>query len=34
VLVKGDKFFVTRERESWKDLIRGESIPEFVKEAD
>jgi diaminopimelate decarboxylase len=34
VLVKGDKFYVTRERESWRDLIRGESIPEFVKEAD
>jgi diaminopimelate decarboxylase len=34
VLVKGDKFYVTRERESWKDLIRGESIPEFVKEAE
>jgi diaminopimelate decarboxylase len=34
VLVRGDKFYVTRERESWRDLIRGESIPEFVKEAD
>jgi diaminopimelate decarboxylase len=34
VLVKGNKFFVTRERESWKDLIRGESIPEFVKDED
>jgi diaminopimelate decarboxylase len=34
VLVRGDRFYVTRERESWRDLIRGESIPEFVKEAD
>ncbi len=33
VLVKDDKFFITRERESWKDLIRGESLPEFVKGA-
>lgn len=34
VLVRDDRFYVTRERESWRDLIRGESIPEFVKEAD
>jgi diaminopimelate decarboxylase len=33
VLVKEDQFYVTRERESWKDLIRGESMPEFVKGA-
>jgi diaminopimelate decarboxylase len=30
VLVSGDRFYVTRERESWADLVRGESIPEFV----
>ncbi len=33
VLVSGNRFHVTRERESWADLTRGESIPEFVKEA-
>lgn len=33
VLVAGDRFEVTRERESWADLVRGESIPEFVKGA-
>jgi diaminopimelate decarboxylase len=33
VLVSNDRFYVTREREAWKDLIRGESIPEFVKGA-
>ncbi len=30
VLVSGDRFYVTRERESWADLIHGESIPDFV----
>jgi diaminopimelate decarboxylase len=33
VLVRGDQFYVTRERESLQDLIRGESMPEFVKGA-
>jgi diaminopimelate decarboxylase len=33
VLVDGDKFYVTRERESFEDLTRGESIPQFVKGA-
>jgi diaminopimelate decarboxylase len=33
VLVNGDRFEVTRARESWSDLVRGESIPDFVKEA-
>jgi diaminopimelate decarboxylase len=33
VLVDGDRFYVTRERESWADLVRGESIPEFVRGA-
>lgn len=31
VLVKGKEFFVIRKRESFKDLIRGESIPPFLE---
>ena len=31
VMVKGDRFYIIRKRESWEDLIRGESIPDFVK---
>jgi diaminopimelate decarboxylase len=31
VLVSGDQYHVTRERESWEDLVRGESMPEFIK---
>ena len=30
VLVRGDECFVIRERESFDDLIRGESIPAFI----
>jgi diaminopimelate decarboxylase len=30
VMVKGDRFFVVRQRESYEDLIRGESIPPFL----
>jgi len=30
VMVQGDQFFVVRKRESYDDLIRGESIPPFV----
>jgi diaminopimelate decarboxylase len=30
VLVKGDRFAVVRERETLADLIRGESIPDFL----
>jgi diaminopimelate decarboxylase len=30
VMVKGDRFFVIRERETFDDLIRGEKIPEFL----
>ncbi|MDY6987661.1 MAG: diaminopimelate decarboxylase [Thermodesulfobacteriota bacterium] len=30
VMVQGDRFFVVRKRESYDDLIRGESIPPFV----
>ncbi len=30
VMVKDDKFWVVRKRESYEDLIRGEDIPEFL----
>jgi diaminopimelate decarboxylase len=33
VLVNDDQFHIIRKRESWEDLIRGESIPEFIKGA-
>lgn len=33
VLVEGNRFHVTRKRESWEDLIRGESIPDFIQGA-
>lgn len=33
VLVKGDEIHIVRTRESWEDLIRGESVPAFVKGA-
>ena len=29
VLVKGDRYFIIRKRETWDDLVRGESIPAF-----
>jgi len=28
VLVRGDRFAVVRERESYEDTVRGETIPE------
>lgn len=31
VIVKGKQFAVTKERESYEDLMRGESIPNFLK---
>jgi len=31
VMVRGDRFYTIRERERFEDLIRGESIPEFLK---
>ena len=31
VLVSGDKYFVIRKREIYKDLDRGEVIPKFLK---
>jgi len=33
VLVNGEEFYVTRERETLEDLVRGESMPEFIKAA-
>jgi diaminopimelate decarboxylase len=31
VLVKGEEFFVIREREEYADLVKGESIPAFLE---
>jgi diaminopimelate decarboxylase len=31
ILVRDDGFFMTRKRESWDDLLRGEVMPEFLK---
>ena len=31
VMVKGDRFFTIRERERYEDLVRGETIPEFLR---
>jgi diaminopimelate decarboxylase len=33
VLVNGDQVHVARKRESWEDLIRGETIPDYAKGA-
>ena len=30
VMVKGDQFFVIRERETFEDLVRGEKLPDFL----
>jgi diaminopimelate decarboxylase len=30
VIVRDDQMFVIRQRESYEDLIRGETIPEFL----
>lgn len=30
VMVKGDKFAVVRERDTYEDLVKGESVPEFI----
>jgi diaminopimelate decarboxylase len=32
VLVKSNRFFITRKRESWEDLVLNESVPEFIGE--
>jgi diaminopimelate decarboxylase len=31
VLVKGDRYYIIRARETYEDLIRGEDIPEFLQ---
>ncbi|MGD9157571.1 MAG: diaminopimelate decarboxylase [Desulfobacteraceae bacterium] len=31
VMVKGDKYYTIRERETFEDLVKGEKIPEFMK---
>jgi diaminopimelate decarboxylase len=31
VMVKGDRFFTIRERERYEDLVRGETIPDFLR---
>ena len=31
VMVDGEDFAIIRERENFEDLVRGESIPEFLK---
>ncbi len=31
VMVKGNKFYVVKERETYEDLMRGEHLPEFLK---
>ncbi len=30
VLVKEDRYFVIRRRETWEDLLRGETVPDFL----
>jgi diaminopimelate decarboxylase len=32
IMVKGGRFYVTRKRETWEDLVLNESVPEFIKE--
>ena len=32
VMVKGDRYYVIRERETFEDLVRGESIPDFLRD--
>ncbi|MBF0478184.1 MAG: diaminopimelate decarboxylase [Candidatus Omnitrophica bacterium] len=31
VLVKGNKYYVVRERETYADLVRGQVVPDFIK---
>ena len=33
VLVKGDRYYIIRTRETYEDLIRGEEIPKFLQSA-
>jgi hypothetical protein len=30
VMVKGDRFNVVKAREGYEDLVRGETVPEFL----
>jgi hypothetical protein len=30
-MVKGDKYYTVRDRETYEDLIRGEKIPDILK---
>ena len=32
VMVRGEEFYIVRERETYEDLIRGEKIPEFMEQ--
>ncbi len=31
IMVKGDRYYTVRERETYEDLVRGEKIPDFLK---
>ncbi len=31
IMVKGDRYYTIRERETYEDLVRGESVPDFLK---
>ncbi|HQP10711.1 MAG TPA: diaminopimelate decarboxylase, partial [Candidatus Omnitrophota bacterium] len=31
VMVKGNKFAITKPRETFRDLIRGETVPKFIR---
>jgi len=31
VMVKGENYYVIRSRETYEDLVRGETIPDFLK---
>jgi len=30
VLVKGDRFYTIRDRETFEDLVKGEMVPDFL----
>jgi diaminopimelate decarboxylase len=30
VMVKGDRFYIIRKRETFEDLVKGEMIPDFL----
>ena len=31
IMVKGDKYYTIRERETYEDLVKGEVVPDFMK---